>query len=270
MYNWALLSIAYMHFATSITITVTTNLPVHLTMYWTSVEPVRHRHSIIRRGLNIPWGAYFCFVAWNTIEQVEPGDTLTHTFIVPDWEFCQTRYFTFIGTVGGNDSPSIGPLFTHHHSGEPPLLTEEQTTGILWSSISDWVSWGQRLTINNRLVSKLSFYLARDGFPAGEVWYRIRRTSDGAYLFNQKLMNSVGIEIIPQWYDMDISPPLLINEEVEIEAMATFNGAGNLINIWMSTVDVKPGEFSYFRSAAGVYIDHPTWDFMYKYTYQQY
>lgn len=92
---------------------------VHLTCYYTDIAPLRHKDSRILRGLSIPWGAYFCFTGLKTVEQLEPGDTTTHTFIITPWQECQTLYFAFKGTVAGILSPSASPIFTLHHPGGP-------------------------------------------------------------------------------------------------------------------------------------------------------
>ncbi len=118
--HFAVLTIAYSHTATSIIITITTNNPCHLTCYYTDKEPGSHRTSRNQRGLTLPWGVYYCFVSWLAVEQIEPGDTLIHTFEVPAWSYCQTKWFAFRGTVAGQLSPSVSPIFQHHHSGVPP------------------------------------------------------------------------------------------------------------------------------------------------------
>ncbi|MBA7579666.1 hypothetical protein ES708_21540 [subsurface metagenome] len=117
--HFAVLEVSYLHKPTSIVITCRTNNPCHLTLYYTEKEPVRHATSLVKRGLAVPWGAYFCFVAWNSVEQQEAGDTLIHTFEVPDWSYCQTKWFTFRGTVAEVLSPSVTALLKHHHRGVP-------------------------------------------------------------------------------------------------------------------------------------------------------
>lgn len=118
--HFAVLEVSYLHFETSIVITCITNNPCHLTIYYTDKEPVRHTTSLIKRGVALPWGAYFCFVAWNSVEQQEAADTLTHTFEVPDWSYCQVKWFTFRGTIAGELSPSVTALIKHHHPGVTP------------------------------------------------------------------------------------------------------------------------------------------------------
>lgn len=105
------------------TITLTTNVPCHLWLYWTNKEPWVHPRRKLDRGLVVPANSYWCFVPLHKIEQDEPGDTLTHTFLWLGWEVCFTRWFRFHGTIGGgdpNDSPSDSPIFHKHYSYVPP------------------------------------------------------------------------------------------------------------------------------------------------------
>ena len=114
--HFAVLDLSYSYTATSVIITCTTNNPCHLTCYYTDQEPVRHATSRVVRGLALPWGAYFCFVAWNSLEQQEAGDTLAHTFEITPWAYCQTKWFSFRGTIAGELSPSAGPLIKKHYA----------------------------------------------------------------------------------------------------------------------------------------------------------
>ncbi len=116
MNNFAVLSIYYFPTPTSIIITISTNTPCHLTCYYTDKEPGSHRTSRNQRGLTLPWGVYYCFVAWESLEQTEPGDTLIHTFEIPTWSYCQTKWFAFRGTVAGELSPSVSPIFKKHYA----------------------------------------------------------------------------------------------------------------------------------------------------------
>jgi len=119
--NFAIPDIEYFHQPHSIRIKTSTNVPCHLTCYYTDKEPWKHHTSRTIRGLKVPWRTYFCFVAWNMVEQSEYGATLYHTFELPFWEYCQTKWFTFRGTVDDVESPSVGPIFKHHHSGVLPF-----------------------------------------------------------------------------------------------------------------------------------------------------
>ncbi|MBA7639566.1 hypothetical protein ES703_47225 [subsurface metagenome] len=119
----AVLDIDYFHFKDFVVITLPTQIPCHLTCYYTETKPVRHATTRVVRGLALPWGGYWCFAAWKSVEQLEAGDTLTHTFKIHWWFYCQIRWFTFRGTTIDIDSPSVGPLFEHHHPGGQDLVT---------------------------------------------------------------------------------------------------------------------------------------------------
>ncbi|MBA7592772.1 hypothetical protein ES708_34966 [subsurface metagenome] len=122
MNNFAVLDITKLHLTNAIVIRTTTNNPCHLTCYYTDKQPGSHRTSRNQRGLTLPWGVYYCFVAWNSVEQLEAGDTLLHTFVVPSWQLAQTKWFAFRGTVSGEISPSVSPIFEHKHTGQNLIL----------------------------------------------------------------------------------------------------------------------------------------------------
>jgi hypothetical protein len=95
-------------------ITCYTNYPCHLYLRWTNVVPQKHINPIIRRGAQV--GTYIdqCFVVFTDLEQTDPGDTYTHTFLVEPWPHCETRWFYFWGTVAGQLSPSASCIFSKH------------------------------------------------------------------------------------------------------------------------------------------------------------
>ncbi|GAI64488.1 unnamed protein product, partial [marine sediment metagenome] len=88
--HFAIMDIYYFHTPDTIIITLPTNNPCHLTCYYTDKTPRKHHTTRIIRGLEVPWGVYFCFVGWKAVEQNEAGDTLIHTFEIPEWSYCQT------------------------------------------------------------------------------------------------------------------------------------------------------------------------------------
>lgn len=117
--NWAPLDLSQPEVPECHTITVTTDIPVHLFMRWTDIEPLTHATELVRRGISLPYATRWCFVAWNEVEQEETGDTYTHTFILCDWEVCETRWFYFVGTKQAEESPSASPIFYYHREGVP-------------------------------------------------------------------------------------------------------------------------------------------------------
>jgi len=111
--HFAILTITRRHFHNAFIVHITTNNPCHLSLYFTRQTPLRHKITRIIRGSGYPWGAYFCFVGWQIAPQWQAGDTLDHTFLVYGLEYLDKVWYTFRGTIGGNLSPSSGPIIAH-------------------------------------------------------------------------------------------------------------------------------------------------------------
>lgn len=112
--NFMIIDIQQYLLSNGFMILILTNVPCHLTMHWTTIEPKTHKVARVVRGLPAPEGAYFCFDVQDTNEQEEDGDTLYHSFIKRDWPLCQTRYFAFTATINEIESPSSSPIFSKH------------------------------------------------------------------------------------------------------------------------------------------------------------
>lgn len=142
--NFFVIDIKYMCTATGYKIQVITNVPAHLYLCWTNIEPEKHKHPLYRRGSTFTESIQYCFVAWYSIEQEEPGDTIYHTFIAEPWEICETRWQTIIGEIQNQWSPSVGPILKKHRT-EPititiPVIFREQSLegyGYPWQPVHD-------------------------------------------------------------------------------------------------------------------------------------
>lgn len=139
--NWAPLDYYYSSLLDGFTIVVTTDIPVHLWLRWTDIEPLKHPSTMYRRGILIQIGTRYCFVAWHENEQLEEGDTLIHTFLKRNWPICQTRWFYFIGTKQAEESPSSSPIFRLHREEEYIPSVYGPVAGSL-SNRTLWYSWG--------------------------------------------------------------------------------------------------------------------------------
>lgn len=115
--NWAPMNLLLDDEIGAMEIVVTTDILVHLFMRWTLEKPLKHPLERFRRGIRLMDDTRYCFVAWEENEQIEKGDTFTHTFIKPGWAICETRYFYFIGTKCAEESPSASPIFYFHRGG---------------------------------------------------------------------------------------------------------------------------------------------------------
>lgn len=112
---------------------LTTDVPCHLWCRVTDIEPEWHLEPTFKRGAPTLGDLRSCFVQFTAIEQQEQGDTTQHTFIVPGWIPCLTRWWYFIGTIAGQLSPSDTPDFTQHYLPPPApawtLLFQEPWSG---------------------------------------------------------------------------------------------------------------------------------------------
>jgi len=118
--HWYPVSIAQTELSGGFSIVLTTDVPCHLWLCWTSKVPWVHRVTRLERGLTVPWDSYWCYVVWHVIDQDEPGDTLIHTYTWLGWQVCQTKYFRFHGKICGEVSPSDSPIFWKHYTYVPP------------------------------------------------------------------------------------------------------------------------------------------------------
>lgn len=107
-------NLEYILTKTGYRIIYTTDVPCHLYMRWSTTEPQIHHTPVRRRGITLSTDIRICFVVYKDNEQLEEGDTITHTFIKEPWAHCETRWFYFHGTIAGNTSVSTSPVFKKH------------------------------------------------------------------------------------------------------------------------------------------------------------
>jgi len=105
----------------------------YLTLHLSHQEPIIRRIPYQKRGADFELSSVTCFVEVATYEQIEPGDTLEHTFVVPLLAYCQQHYWYLTGTQGGVPCKSISQIF-HVHCTKPsdPILTTDQNP--YWNS----------------------------------------------------------------------------------------------------------------------------------------
>ena len=108
---------------TGVTIHLTTDVTSHIWARVSANKPWIHSKPRLRRGVEISDDVRFCFVSYTDYEQMEAGDTLEHSFFIPAWTFCKTRWLYFFGYRLGELCISTSPLFSHHNSmsGPPPI-----------------------------------------------------------------------------------------------------------------------------------------------------
>ncbi|MBA7588758.1 hypothetical protein ES708_30826 [subsurface metagenome] len=125
---------------------------------------------------------------------------------------------------------------------------------------------GQRLTISNRKVTKLGFWLARGGSPTGDVTFEIRRVSDDSLISSQVWGDAADLLTAPTYEEVEFADPQIINEEVRICAHYWGGTASNYVVLWLQSTNVKPAELY-------TYMPNLTWsdlaymDCAYRYKY---
>lgn len=130
------------------TVIVTTDIPSHLWLRWTTIPPRIHKKPVLRRGMWLNDDVRFCFDVYNDLEQQEEGDTLIHTFVMsPCVSFRQFWYYLW-GYVSGELSPSTSSIHEYPPSLEcPPYsvisIDAQENNRTLYRSWGTWpVAWG--------------------------------------------------------------------------------------------------------------------------------
>ena len=118
--HWFLKDLQYEYLDDGYKFTATTDVPCHLYCRMTTTPPRKHALPSYRRGLALQGDIRFCFVVYEDNEQDEAGDTLTHTWYKQPWQVCETRWFYFVGTIGGTPVVSESPIFKFHFPAPPP------------------------------------------------------------------------------------------------------------------------------------------------------
>jgi len=217
--NWASLGLEYVPISDGYKIIFTTDNECHLYMRWTLIVPQQHIIPRYRRGVWLFDDKRFCFVAYHENEQEEIGDTLIHTFIKENWPVCQTRWFYFIGTKNGEQSPSTSPIFKkHRYEVPPPAPTSDcqEEYDNNWGFCQNWNAASQTFTPDHAYTARrirlmLNQYLTTQKGP-----YVVKLTKlNGAPWVEEVLWSEVGqSEELPapgaaEWVDFDdIATPL--------------------------------------------------------------
>ncbi len=219
--HWACLDLKYEWWYTEHRVVCISDCPCHLTLYSTSIPPRKHAVSRVLRGLKIPWSTYFCFVSYIGYEQHEVGDTTTHTFLIYDWQYLDTRWFCITGTIAGVKSLSSSPIFKHrrpnylkayHRNTSGYLL---YTVGDYWtqhdSPVANWMNTGYPSRyLTGQLIPPNTLRVVRSAF-----FYDTTPLPPNCTLFDSRLvMNALrtatpafDLVIVPGWR---LSEPLVM------------------------------------------------------------
>ncbi len=149
------------------------------------------------------------------------------------------------------------------------MATEEQTdTGIFIVGLQSGgaLRVGQRLTIGNRTVTKLSFPLNKVGSPTGNVTFTIRQIDDSV-LATKVLGDASALSATLNWEEVTFDAPVFINEEIRALVEFSGGGAGNAVACYATVSDVKAGE--YWTNYASTWQPQTGYDAAYIYTFAE-
>jgi len=146
-------------------------------------------------------------------------------------------------------------------------LTEEQTAhnAVIALYSGSRIRAGQRLTISNRIVTKLSFPIRKFGSPTGNVTFTIRKVSDDSVLASKVWGDASALPTTVTWEEITFDSPININEEVRIQVEFSGGDSSNTVRYRYQDTDVKASELHtrYITS----YTDRSGNDGAYIYTY---
>ena len=125
---------------------------------------------------------------------------------------------------------------------------------------------GQRLTIPNRQVLKLAFFIKKVGSPTGDVTFTIRKVSDKSLVASKVWGTAPDVPTDLTWLEATFETPPTVNEEVRLLIEHTGYTDTNYLNSRLQASDVKADEM-WTRGSVLAPNDMATWDFVYKYTY---
>ena len=150
------------------------------------------------------------------------------------------------------------------------MATEEQIAYNVSSGIYAGfrIRVGQRLTIPNRTITKLSFRLYKRGSPTGNVTLTIRKVSDDSILASKVWGNAsalVATDYPGAWTEVTFDTPVLVDEEVRILVEYSGGNSSNYVGYVYRSADVKADEFYTYYLAS--YTDVTAQDHTYIYTY---
>jgi len=126
---------------------------------------------------------------------------------------------------------------------------------------------GQKLTISNRQVTKLGFWLMKTNAPTGDVTLTIRKVSDNAIILSKVWGDAAELPTERTYEEVEFDTPATINEEVRILTEFTGGSTENQVKVAIKLSDVKADEqFTYYESPSWTETDY---DCAYRYTYEE-
>lgn len=124
------------------------------------------------------------------------------------------------------------------------MPVEEQTEhNFGWGlNSTSYTRGGQRLTISDRQVTKLGFWLKKINSPTGDVTFTIRKVSDDSLICSKVWGQAEDLTTDPVYEEIEFDSPQVINEEVRILAEFLGGNTNDQVEIRLQLGDVKADE----------------------------
>lgn len=149
-----------------------------------------------------------------------------------------------------------------------PVEEQTQYNQVLHVYDAAFTRGGQRLTIPDRTVTKLGFWLSRTATATGEITYTIRRVSDDGIICSKVALNASDLTVTPTYHEVEWDTPVTIDEEVRLCVEPDgVSGAGYVDLSVQDGGGVKPDELSCYYIAS--WTDDAIYDAAYRYTYEE-
>ncbi len=261
--HFALLDLTYTYLDDGYTIVATTDVPCHLYCRMTLEEPWKHVLPAYRRGLRMTGDIRFCFTVFEDNDQEEAGDTLTHTYIKPDWPFCQHRWFYFVGEIAGAPVVSETAIFEFHFPAPPPeppppILKQFLNTASNRTIRSTWGTWAP--TRNGISLRIMGHYALPSAYLTAGHYYTISYWLHRSFLDFEGITLPESARIVGAWLsifvtgnpnDVPAKPYLCVEEGLQSSPI--------VVNDWynQNPVNILLGQISKFDIVTGQYNDIP-------------
>ena len=145
---------------------------------------------------------------------------------------------------------------------------ELQSDFVVFAGGGNWDRVGQRLTISNRSVSKISFRTKKVGSPTGTITMTIRKVSNDALLDSKEWGNAASVSTTAGYIEVTFDSAVSVNEEVRIlmEWSGTLGNGSDYLQFQFYIGNPKASEGA-TRYNAGYTDAGDAWDATYIYTY---
>lgn len=249
--NWYITGISYSDQLNHVIITTTTDRACHLWCRVTSIEPEKHIIPVNRRGAPVNSTIDQCFVAFTDIEQNEAGDTLTHTFNVPDWPPCETRYFYFWGYIALALCPSASPIYSHHNVGPPPISERCMAQGPYPGTIGSYRCY----YYSSCFQPQVSYNITSCDITYGNHIYAATVCTDGRFELWTAAANGRPVLLLQTalFANPDITPGAIVTVNIPLTPTQLLAGSQYAIVWgWYDYYRVPRSKYSYWHRASGL------------------